>query len=390
MKRKRSLRVMPSTASGSTHTSTQGTIYADYADYADLFAKTTPAAQVYANLPLAMLNAATRGNIIEEIVRRHDEKSNPNTSDAVRGTDVRGEKRGKNRTANDYDRDGVRVEVKSSMLCWNSCNKYWGVQFEKVKREKHDELRLAVFAPDGIHIYVHGGAGYSTNGKRTEAEGGSIAKYGPRNQKDWRAALDVIRSKLGKYVTTIAHDDPDYADLFAKTTPAAQVYAHLPLAMLNAATRGNIIEEIVRRHDEKSNPNTSDAVRGTDVRGEKRGKNRTANDYDRDGVRVEVKSSMLCWNSCNKYWGVQFEKVKREKHDELRLAVFAPDGIHIYVHGGAGYSTNGKRTETEGGNIAKCGPRNQQDWRVALDVIRLKLGKYVGTIPISDRFVTAP
>ena len=217
---------MPSTASGSTHTSTQGTIYADYADYADLFAKTTPAAQVYANLPLAMLNAATRGNIIEEIVRRHDEKSNPNTSDAVRGTDVRGEKRGKNRTANDYDRDGVRVEVKSSMLCWNSCNKYWGVQFEKVKREKHDELRLAVFAPDGIHIYVHGGAGYSTNGKRTEAEGGSIAKYGPRNKR-----IGELRrrhsSKLGKYVTPSPTTTPITPTL-AKTTPAART-AHLPL-----------------------------------------------------------------------------------------------------------------------------------------------------------------
>lgn len=70
------------------------------------------------------------------------------------------------------------------------------VKYQNIK-PSHDELRLALFAPDGIHIYVHDGKiGKSTTGKKQESEGGQIQIRGPRNEPDPWAALNVIKQKM--------------------------------------------------------------------------------------------------------------------------------------------------------------------------------------------------
>ena len=60
----------------------------------------------------------------------------------------------------------TRVEVKHSRLQWSSQARCWFVRFYDIKRDLHDELRLAIYTPFGVCIYVHDGAlGVQTSGR---------------------------------------------------------------------------------------------------------------------------------------------------------------------------------------------------------------------------------
>ena len=98
---------------------------------------------------------------------------------------------------------------------------------------------------------------------------------------------------------------------------------------------------------------------------------------------------MLSWDTYLKRWVLKFENVKRESMTSLGLRSSRPTGSRFTSTAARGILQMVKEPRQKA-ETSRCGQRNQQDWRVALDVIRLKLGKYVGTIPISDRFVTAP
>jgi hypothetical protein len=180
-----------------------------------------------------------------------------------------------------------------------------------------------------------------------------------------------------------------YDDLFAETTRGHQLYEGLPLADVSPQKRGDILEGVVRRHDERTSPDAifADPAESLSVNGRKRGRNTRKYDYLRDAVRVEVKASILCWNTHMIRWELKFLKVKREEHDELRLAVYLPDGIRIFVHRGAHYTTQGVATESLGGQIQVSGPRHEEDWRVAFESMLPKLGTFVATIPFPTSMV---
>ena len=73
----------------------------------------------------------------------------------------------------------------------------WKLQFSTVKLDACDELLLAAYTPEGVHLFRHDGmAGLSTAGKSTAATGKQIVFVGPRNEPDWRVALREILEKM--------------------------------------------------------------------------------------------------------------------------------------------------------------------------------------------------
>ena len=99
--------------------------------------------------------------------------------------------------AYDWQRDGRRVACKSAQLTWNDSLQLWKLQSHNIKPDACDELLLAAYTPEGVHLFRHDGmAGLSTNGKRTAATGRVINFFGPCNEPDWRVALRAILEKM--------------------------------------------------------------------------------------------------------------------------------------------------------------------------------------------------
>ena len=115
---------------------------------------------------------------------------------------VDGKRRGQNKAAYDWRRDERRVACKSAQLTWNKSDQCWRAHFQNIKpagaEGDYDELLLALYSPQGVHVYRYDGRfGLSTNGKETAATGRQINVYGPKYEESWQAALDeAILPKL--------------------------------------------------------------------------------------------------------------------------------------------------------------------------------------------------
>ena len=112
---------------------------------------------------------------------------------------------GRWRTRAEYDygrvertapRRTIRVEVKSTRLRWDNHKGLFRVQFKSIKSGLHDELRLAIYTPLGVYIYIHDGVfGLSTNGAATHTKGLACTVWADKGD-DWLAALSSIHAKL--------------------------------------------------------------------------------------------------------------------------------------------------------------------------------------------------
>ena len=91
--------------------------------------------------------------------RRCDADEHPGAviENAVAGEDVNGNPRGQNKAAYDWQRDGRRVACKSAQMRWNDSSQRWMLQFHTVKLDACDELLLAVYTPEGVHLFRHDG-----------------------------------------------------------------------------------------------------------------------------------------------------------------------------------------------------------------------------------------
>ena len=88
------------------------------------------------------------------------------------------------------------MACKSAQLTWDDSRQYWVLQFRAIKPDACDELLLAAYTPEGVHLFQHDGrAGLSTNGKSTAATGKQVTFYGPKHEPDWRVALGEILEK---------------------------------------------------------------------------------------------------------------------------------------------------------------------------------------------------
>ena len=126
-------------------------------------------------------------------------------ADAEPGECVDGSKRAQSQAPYDWQRDGRRVACKSAQLVWNRSKEYWELLFRAVKLPREgereavfDELLLAAYTPEGVHVFRHDQqTGVTTNGKSTAASGQQIGFVGPTQEPDWRVALFVVLDKLG-------------------------------------------------------------------------------------------------------------------------------------------------------------------------------------------------
>jgi hypothetical protein len=166
----------------------------------------TITATTFAGVPLASHDSLTRGKVLTAFARCHDAELHPGAvfEDAVAGEDVNGKRRGQNSAAYDWQRDGQRVACKSAGLTWERSREYWKLHFGGVKLATagerdaaFDELLLAVYTPEGVHLWRHDlRAGVSTSGVSTAARGREVNFYGPRHEPDWRVALGEIMGKM--------------------------------------------------------------------------------------------------------------------------------------------------------------------------------------------------
>ena len=169
------------------------------AAFASELAYRTVTASTFAGAPLASHDTVTRGKVLTGYARRCDADEHPGAviEDAVAGEDVNGNRRGQNKAAYDWQRDGRRVACKSAQLRWDDSSQLWKLQFQNIKLDACDELLLAAYTPEGVHLFQHDGrAGLSTHGKSTAATGKQIVFYGPRSEADWRKALAAILGKM--------------------------------------------------------------------------------------------------------------------------------------------------------------------------------------------------
>ena len=56
---------------------------------------------------------------------------------------------------------------------------------------------MVLYTPRAVFIYFYrGSAGISTHGEATSVSGHRIQFYGPKDEKRWDAALDVVLKKM--------------------------------------------------------------------------------------------------------------------------------------------------------------------------------------------------
>ena len=345
--------------------------------YSEIMEYRTAGDRFYEGKPLMDIGNKARGDAVERIVRRHDERDcHPGAifRDAQVSLCCNGARRGSKATNNDYDRkladelEFKNVEVKAAIMSYDIAMKVWIVKFREIKPWLHDELRLALVLDDGVHIFVFEGP-VPNAGTKTFSS----------NIQDAHAAGRALLARMTTKCTFVGHvafDDLNYTDLFAHTTVTSQAFRGVPLAARGAASRGTILERIARRHGELCHTDSTfeDPDPGVDKKGKKRGRGSAENDYNRDGARQEAKSAQLIWNKHMNRWEFPFQNIKKELHDDLVLVFYTPAGLHIYVHDGVlGVSTPGKKTTTRGTRIQLCGPCRVTEPAAAWDAIRAKL-----------------
>ena len=128
------------------------------------------------------------------------------------GERVDGSKRAQNQAPYSWQRDGRRVACKSSQLQWDRSQERWKLLFADVKLPREDEseaafdeLLLAVYTPEGVHLFRHDQrTGVSTAGKRTAATGQQICFVGPEYEPNWRVALPVVLDKVGERLAFVS------------------------------------------------------------------------------------------------------------------------------------------------------------------------------------------
>ena len=360
----------------------------------------TVTATTFAGVPLASHDSVTRAKVLATFARCHDAELDSGVvlEDAVAGEDVDGKRRGQDQAAYDWQRDGRRVACKSAGLRWDRNKEHWMLQFSNVKLATaggrdaaFDELLLAVYTPEGVHLFRHDQrSGVSTHGVRSAAKGKQITFQGPSHEPDWRVALGAILGKMAdkgcRPLVSARFDEPRLAAAIAETPLplSASAFEGVPLADCSAAARGDVLSRLVRRLDEgwlHAEATFEDAVAGERVDGRRRGQNNAEYDWQRDGRRVACKGAQLIWNGSSECWKLQFSNVKLATaggrdaaFDELLLAVYTPEGVHLFRHDGrSGVTTSGVSTAATGKSIQFVGPKYESDWRVALGEIRGKM-----------------
>ena len=351
-----------------------------------------PAALIYDGHPLAQLNPARRGPLLQEWARRILQRKYPTSTfaDADPGARVDGRRRSRTQAEFDFTMDCKKVEVKSSWLQWDARHKRWKCLFSAVKfphlvsphSAGFDELYLVLFSPKWLHLVKHDMlTGISMTGLNTPVKGHDISIGGSRGAT-WQDSVDVILEKLctggdcslvararisDSLISSLCDAHADYASKF---------FCGKPFSSMNPQLRGCRMEKLVFQIDQTLHPAGHFSVPCDELTcsGRKRGHNTTSVDWIRDGRRIEAKHGKLSFCPLNQNWCCTFYGIKQGCFDELLIAVYSPKGLDVLKHNGAfGLTSTGKRTEIKGKNVKIQAPRGELDPWIALQCIIAKL-----------------
>jgi len=336
---------------------------------------TTRAHDAYKGVPLATHSMSARGHILERVAMRVMERTVGETAcDPPPGVCINGAKRGRNSATYDFMIQGRRIEVKSSMLTWDTDGRRWVAQWVNVKRDSYDDLLLVLYTPFGLYMFLHDHTyGVSTSGMIQTACGGKVSVRAPCNEMSISAALDVILGKMSHmHYTTLPLTE--VGDIVT-TTMSHDAYADVPLATHCQKARGDILECVAMRVMEKKMGATAHPpAPGTCVNGTKRRRNGETCDFMIRGRCIEIKSSMLTWNTHTRRWRVSWINVKRDSYDDLLLILYTPFGLYMFLHDHTyGVSTNGVSQAAKGGRVSVHAPQNESSICAATDVILKKM-----------------
>ena len=139
---------------------------------------------------LSLFSGARRHAILEETCRRLDmHEWHPQAAFNVDADDC------------EWERDGRRVFLRTAQLRWEAPTKVhsgrWLVRFQRAPfaLERTDELLLAMFCPDGVHVVRHDHRlGLAGTGLHADAllRGKQVNIYGASGIRGWRAALELF------------------------------------------------------------------------------------------------------------------------------------------------------------------------------------------------------
>ena len=365
------------------------------AEFQHIFDKVGVTCQVYAGNPLAAMSFPRRGLLLQEWGRHVLASKHPNLLVAPAALDecIDGRKRSTHNAKYDMLLGNRRVEFKSAQLAWNRGQNYWEATWRSIKFPFHhhretalfDDLYLTLFTPTGLYLLKHDlQTAVSSDGIRTAKLGHVIKVVAGRQDTSCEAATAAVLHKLCSQGGCIQVGYSQVSDSFVEELLSSHqtfgdaFYHRAPLAFLNGAARGLLIQELMCEIDKCLNgasvftlPNDQPTYRGLE---RSRGSGNTTVDWIRDGVRVEAKHARLCFNPKAQFWQCVFSAIKAELFDELWLALYSPEGIDIYLHNPSLHLTStGVTTECLGRSIRLCGPAHELHPGRALETIRSKL-----------------
>jgi len=214
---------------------------------------------IYKGCDVATLSNPVRGKVVEQVVRNTCAILDPASafSKPELGNCSNGAKRGHWTAEYDWLHNGKRIECKSSRLHWNSSSMRWYISFQKVKFLSFDELLVAFYTPDTLHVYRHDcHFGVSERGRDTKLIGHAIHIRGPCGVEDWQTAEVIILGKLNsssndcQHIASLPLEDPQFADALKKCTSPSLHHANamrtnVPLIHHTAPFRVLVIEQVV-------------------------------------------------------------------------------------------------------------------------------------------------
>lgn len=351
--------------------------------------------QMYAGNPLAALSYARRGFLLQKWAKRFLAEKYPYLSmlQPHLGQCINGMKRSTHNAEYDVLFGGRRVELKSAQLCFNRSR--WEVTWRGIKlqfpgcrnKSAFDDVYITLLTPGGLHLFKHDlSTGVSRDGQRTEQMGHIIRLFGSLKQTCWKAASNqIVRSLCLKGscmdIGYCQIGNPTIQELLSEDSDiGASFYSETPLAFVNGAARGLLMQELVFEVDKQLHrkstfllPQGREHYLGDTAR---HGGNATF-DWIRDKTRVEAKHAKLCFNARNQRWQCIFRAIKEDLFDELLLAIYSPSGIFIFVHNASlRLSSQGMQTECSGKNLCLGGPAHELSPSQALETIFTRLSNH--------------
>lgn len=353
--------------------------------------------EVYAGNPLAALSYSRRGFLLQKWAKHFLAHQYPNVSalEPDLGKCIDGRSRTPHTAEYDLLFGGRRVELKSAQLCFHQSRTSWEITWRGIKflhpgggkGSAFDDLYLTMLTPDGLQLFKHDlRTGMSTDGYRTVSTGHVIRLYGPR-MGSWQAASDRIARSLCckgscEDVGYSRINDSMVQEIISKDHDCgAAFYQETPMAFINGAARGNLIQHLVFEVDRHLHATSifSLPLGEETYLGPRRVRNSSnaTTDWIRDGIRIETKHAKLCFNAGAQRWQCMFQAIKKDLFDELLLAIYSPMGVFIFLYSTSlRLTSSGTHGEYLGHSLCLRGPAHELDPSLALEAIFTKLSRY--------------